>query len=407
MDNQLLKALLHNDFYLSNKSNLSRQLFEDEHQDLYDVIVEAQEKFAHDLNTYELHALWLKSNPVATRSEKDAIRAIIEELDDTPDMSDDVATDVLRDLWKRFIGQKIANLGIEITEGNDTAMERLDKLLERTKDGFLPDDFGEPTTTDIEELLAFTSDDARWQFNIETLSRQVYGIGPGEFGVVFALPETGKSAFVVSVCAGPGGFCEQGAKVLYLGNEEKTSRTMLRAMQAWSGMTKEAIIKDPRSARNKFKAIEDRLIMNDVQDWDLTKIEAYISVQKPDVLIIDQGDKVHISGNYSASHERLRELYRSLREVAKRYNCALLTVSQASADAKGRTRLSPFDMEGSKIGKAAETDLIIGIGKHEAGDVDDSEPDTTRYLTVSKNKLSGWHGTIICNIQPEISRYVA
>jgi replicative DNA helicase len=178
-------------------------------------------------------------------------------------------------------------------------------------------------------------------------------------------------------------------------------------MQAWSGMTKEEIIKDPRSARNKFKAIEDRLIMNDVQDWDLTKIEAYISMQKPDVLIIDQGDKVHISGNYSASHERLRELYRSLREVAKRYNCALLTVSQASADAKGRTRLSPFDMEGSKIGKAAETDLIIGIGKHEAGDVDDSEPDTTRYLTVSKNKLSGWHGTIICNIQPEISRYVA
>ena len=286
-------------------------------------------------------------------------------------------------------------------------MERLDKLLERTKDGFMPDDFGDPTTTDIEELLAFTSDDARWKFNIETLSRQVYGIGPGEFGVVFALPETGKSAFVVSTCAGPGGFCEQGAKVLYLGNEEKTSRTMLRAMQAWSGMTKEEIIKDPRSARNKFKAIEDRLIMNDVQDWDLTKIEAYISMQKPDVLIIDQGDKVHISGNYSASHERLRELYRSLREVAKRYNCALLTVSQASADAKGRTRLSPFDMEGSKIGKAAETDLIIGIGKHEAGDVDDSEPDTTRYLTVSKNKLSGWHGTIICNIQPEISRYVA
>jgi len=306
MDNQLLKALLHNDFYLSNKSNLSRQLFEDEHQDLYDVIVEAQEKFAHDLNTYELHALWLKSNPVATRAEKDAIRAIIEELDDTPSISDDVATEVLRDLWKRFIGQKIANLGIEITEGNDTAMERLDKLLERTKDGFMPDDFGDPTTTDIEELLAFTSDDARWKFNIETLSRQVYGIGPGEFGVVFALPETGKSAFVVSTCAGPGGFCEQGAKVLYLGNEEKTSRTMLRAMQAWSGMTKEEIIKDPRSARNKFKAIEDRLIMNDVQDWDLTKIEAYISMQKPDVLIIDQGDKVHISGNYSASHERLR-----------------------------------------------------------------------------------------------------
>jgi hypothetical protein len=64
-------------------------------------------------------------------------------------------------------------------------------------------------------------------------------------------------------------------------------------------------------------------------------------------------------------------------------------------------------MEGSKIGKSAECDLIIGIGKHEAGDVEDSEIDTARYLTVSKNKLSGWHGTVICNIEPKVSRYVA
>jgi hypothetical protein len=63
-------------------------------------------------------------------------------------------------------------------------------------------------------------------------------------------------------------------------------------------------------------------------------------------------------------------------------------------------------MEGSKIGKMAELDLCIGIGKHEQGDVDDSEPDNTRYLTVSKNKLSGWHGTIICSLEGDTSRYV-
>jgi hypothetical protein len=60
-------------------------------------------------------------------------------------------------------------------------------------------------------------------------------------------------------------------------------------------------------------------------------------------------------------------------------------------------------MEGSKIGKAAEADLIIGIGKHAS--MDDDEPDLSRFLTVSKNKLSGWHGTIVCCIDPDISRY--
>jgi thiamine monophosphate synthase len=123
-------------------------------------------------------------------------------------------------------------------------------------------------------------------------------------------------------------------------------------------------------------------------------------------VIIDQADKINISGNFNSSHERLRELYRRLREISKKYNIALIGVSQASNDARGHTRLSPFDMEGSKIGKAAESDLIIGIGKHEQGDIDDSEPDPTRYLTVGKNKLTGWHGTVICQIDAPISRYV-
>ena len=39
-------------------------------------------------------------------------------------------------------------------------------------------------------------------------------------------------------------------------------------------------------------------------------------------------------------------------------------------------------------------------------DSEEAEQDLTRYITVSKNKLSGWHGTIVCNIKPEVSRYV-
>jgi hypothetical protein len=92
--------------------------------------------------------------------------------------------------------------------------------------------------------------------------------------------------------------------------------------------------------------------------------------------------------------------------MAKRQSVALIVVSQASNEARGRTRLSGFDMEGSKIGKMAELDVCVGIGKQESGEIDDTEVDFTRYLTVSKNKLSGWHGTVICNLEPQISRYV-
>ena len=406
MELKILKGLLSSEFYDSNKSNLSPKLFEEELRDVYTCISEGHEKYTQDLKIDDVKAIWFKNNPVATRSEKDAIDDVLKVIDREEALSDGIASDLIKELWKRHVGHKIANIGIELTEGVPDAMSRLTTLLDNVREGVMPKDFGASTTKDIEELLRMTSDDSRWKFNIATLARSVYGIGPAEFGTIFALPETGKSAFAISIVCGPGGFCEQGAKVLYLGNEEETRRTMLRAMQACSGMTREEIVADPRTAKNRFTAIEDRLEMKDIQEWDLQKIESYIEHMKADVVIIDQGDKVHINGTFSASHERLRELYRSLRELAKRQQCAVITISQASNEARGRTRLSGFDMEGSKIGKMAELDLCIGIGKHEAGDVDDSDPDNTRYLTISKNKLSGWHGTVICNLQPQISRYV-
>jgi KaiC/GvpD/RAD55 family RecA-like ATPase len=406
MDIRLLKSLLSFEFYTENKANLTQNLFEDEIQEAYNTIVSAHEKYQHDLSASDIQILWANNNPVATRSDAEAFNDLITEVTTVDPISPLIVADVLHGLWQRHIGTKVANMGIELADGNSSAMDRLVGLLDSTREGFMPTDFGDKTTKDIHELLAGVTDDNRWAFNIATLSRHVYGIGAREFGCVFALPETGKTAFLVSICAGPGGFCEQGAKVIYLGNEEDTGRTMLRAIQAHAGLTREQIVANPQKARQKFTEIEDLFDMNEVMDWDLNKIEAYVEKEQPDILIIDQADKVNIGGNFNAGHERLRELYRRLRETAKKFDCAVLAVSQASNDAKGRTRLSGFDMEGSKIGKMAELDLCIGIGKHEAGDVDDTDPDNTRYLTVSKNKLSGWHGTVICNLQPAISRYV-
>lgn len=406
MDAQILKALLSHDFYKSNANRLGGRLFGEDYQDIYTVLSDAHKRYGHDISADELFSLWKTQNPVATRSETNTVDDLITDIKTAPLPSLDVAADLINHLWRREIGRQIANLGLEMSEGNDEAMVRLQRMVEENYNSYLPDDFGDATTMDIDELLAITGDDARFKFNLPTLSRHVYGIGPAEFGIVFATPETGKTAFLVSLIAGPDGFAAQGAKTLYLGNEEATRRTMLRAFQAHSGMTREQIAADPAMARHKFREIESNLIMKDVQEWDLAKIESYILKHNADVVIIDQADKVQIGGQYNAGHERLRALYNRLREMAKKAECAIIGVSQASAEASGKSRLDYTMMEGSKIGKAAEADLIIGIGRLDAGDVENSEPDRTRYITVSKNKLSGWHGTVICNIEPEVSRYV-
>jgi len=407
MDIKILKSLLSQNVYQENQSSLNASLFEGSAKTLFKCVSEGHQKYNRDLAQDDLEALYLLHYPVATRAEKEEFTDYVCSVMNAAPLQEDIVSDVVKELWKRSLGHKIANLGLEISEGSDDAVGKLEKLLESTRDGLMPDDFGPTTTKDLDALLELTSDDARWQFNISTLSRHVYGIGPGEFGTIFALPETGKTAFAVSICCAPGGFCDQGALVLYLGNEEETRRTMLRAMQAWAGKTRAEIAKDPKArkeAHQKFAQIEEKIEMKDIQDWDLNQVDAYLSVMTPDVVIVDQGDKCHVNGTFSASHERLREVYRSLRELAKKHQCAVLTVSQASNEARGRTRLSGFDMEGSRIGKMAENDLVIGIGKQEQTSEDEQDP--TRYLTISKNKLSGWHGTVLCRIEPEISRYV-
>ena len=405
MEPALIKTLLDHESYNANQNRLKASLFSEEFSEMYGLLKNAHAKYQHDIKADDLYGIWLSAHPVATTAEINDFRDMLDMVKGAEPMSQDVASDVISKLWQHHTGKEIANLGINMSMYDTTAMTRLQELMDRISDGYMPDDFGEPTTDDIYELLAETSDENRWKFNIETLSRNVYGIGAAEFGIIFARPETGKSAFVVSLVAGPNGFCQQGARVLYLGNEEKTTRTKLRAIQACSGFTREQIAQDPDFAMSFYNSIRDRLIMKDIQEWDLPKIDAFCDKYKPDVIVLDQADKVNIAGSYNASHERIRELYRSLRELAKRHDAALLGVSQASADAEGRTRIDFSMLEGSKTGKAAEADLIIGIGKHN-GNGDDDEPDTTRFLNISKNKLSGYHGCIICNIQPEVSRYV-
>jgi archaellum biogenesis ATPase FlaH len=404
MELPLLKTLLRSSDYKANQSKLKRSIFTDDGAELYDLLDMAHAKYSHDLTPDEVYALWIADHPVATNTEKADFQDLLDDVQRSEALSEDIAQDVISKLHRREIGREITSLGINLSEGDTSAMGLLKALLDRVADSYSPDDFGPTTSKELDELLAISSDENRWQFNINSLSRQLYGIGAGEFMIVLARPETGKTSFLVSLMAGPGGFCDQGARVLYLGNEEATERTMLRAVQSASGMTRQQIAEDPQTAMAAFTCAKANLEMKSVVDWDLDRVEAFVHKMKPNVLVIDQSDKVGVSGQYQATHERLRELYRRIRELAKRHNCALIGVSQASNDAEGKTRVTYAMAEGSKTGKGAEADVILGIGKH-SGDNEDGEQDNTRFLTISKNKLSGYHGTIPVLMEPDIARY--
>ena len=118
------------------------------------------------------------------------------------------------------------------------------------------------------------------------------------------------------------------------------------------------------------------------------------------------GDKF-ASKTSDKSDVYLKEAAIHARNIAKQYGCAVIWMSQLSADAEGKVYVDQSMLEGSKTGKAAEADLMILISKNKLVEGQD-EQDTERHLNIAKNKLKkGWHGVVHCQLNGERSQYYA
>ena len=173
----------------------------------------------------------------------------------------------------------------------------------------------------------------------------------------------------------------------------------MRLINAHTGMTFDEIRADMDVTKEKWAEVKQNIKILDTVDWSLDDVDEFVQREKPDILIIDQLDKINVKGNFARTDEKLRAVYTGAREIAKRNNCCVIAISQASADGHGKMELSFDMMEGSKTGKAAEADVIIGVG------VNGMTEENVRGLYISKNKITGWHGQIVCTIIPELSRY--
>lgn len=401
IEKQLIKLLLNKDFYEKNKGKISKGMFTNGTGNLYETISKAHTKSQNDLTLPEVESLHVDVyNPALTRTARDNFRNLIEEIQNEKDSDREIASEILSSLHKRNTAQQIAVVATEIFNGREGGFNDIQNLLDSAKDNLSKEDY-EFVTSDIHELLECLKDRSKYKFNLESLAERVGGVGPGNLVVVFARPESGKTAFWVSLVANENGFAHQGAKVVALVNEESGYRTKMRIINAFTGMTLHDIEKEPEVAAKKWSEIKDNIHIADTVDWNLDKVDSLAAETKPDILVIDQLDKVHVSGNFARTDEKLRAIYTGAREIAKRRDCCILAISQASAEASGKLDISFDMMENSKTGKAAEADLILGIGYRNLLDTDEN----LRSIAVSKNKMSGWHGVIPCTIIPELSRY--
>ena len=401
IEKELINLLLDKDFYEKNKSRVSKSMFTNGTGNLYETIAKAHEQSDGNLTIDEIETLHTQVyNPALTRAAKENFKNLLDEIKkEKPNK--EIANTILESLYKQNLARQIAVVATEIYNNTkDIGFNDIQNLIDDFK-GVNKEEY-ENITDNVIELLEALKDNTKWKFNLTDLRDRVNGIGDGNFLIIFARPESGKTAFWVNLVAGRNGFASQGAKVCALINEEPAIRTQMRLINAHTGMSFAEIRQNPTKTGELWSQIKTNLRILDTVDWSLEKIDSYVAKEKPDILVIDQLDKVHIEGSFARTDEKLRAIYTGTREIAKRRSCAIIGISQASADASGKLDITFDMMENSKTGKAAEADVIIGVGFRNKLDVDQD----LRSLAVSKNKITGWHGVITCKIIPELSRYI-
>jgi KaiC/GvpD/RAD55 family RecA-like ATPase len=394
MELALLKTLLNKDFYEQHKGiRCPDNIFSKDVRKLKQALDSAMEVYDTDLTVQDLHAVFQAQNQSMTTATKSAYDDLFRKIDKAEPIKPEIAEDVLSSMFQQYVGDQVANIGFEFVNGTKTTLEPLRRLLEDYKDDFTPNLRIEWNDISIDTLLTANDLETQWKFNIPTLRRKVEGVSGGHLLLVGARPNTGKTSFHASLVAGPDGWAKQGAKCIILCNEESYERVGARYLCAATNMTMDEVRSNISLARSRYEPVRQNIRIKDSTNKDMRWVEAVVKHEKPDIVILDMGDKFATKSS-DKSDIYLKDAAIHARNIAKQYKCCVVWMSQLSAVAEGKVFVDQSMMEGSKTGKAAEADLMILISKNPVVEGAE-EQDTQRHLNIAKNKLKGgYHGVI-------------
>ena len=257
-----------------------------------------------------------------------------------------------------------------------------------------------------------------YEWRLDVLNRSLGPLRTGNFIIVAARVEVGKTTFLASEVSYLAQQLPKDRPVVWVNNEEESSVVFFRIVQAALGKESKDIIADSKAAmdayttlmggnKNKIRVTKD---MNNVRD-----LETLFREVNPGLIVFDQLDKVD-GFNKPDDREDLKlgKIYKWARELARSYG-PVIAASQLSAtavDLKDPPFIGLDALRGSKTDKPGEADAVVTIGKYK--EPKSPEEEMIRTINVPKNKLPGGgpkhmeserHGQFLVTIDPMRARY--
>lgn len=256
-----------------------------------------------------------------------------------------------------------------------------------------------------------------YEWRLEALNRSLGPLRNGNFVIVAARVEVGKTTFLASEVSYIAQQLPKDRPVVWVNNEEESSVVFFRIVQAALGIKSKDMIADSAGAMAKYTTLMggDKNKIRVTKDTNnMRDLEVLFKEVTPGMIIFDQLDKVQGFGSADREDIILGKIYKWARELARTYG-PVIAASQLSAsaiDLKDPPYIGLDALRGSKTDKPGEADAVVTLGKYK--EPKSPEEEMLRTINVPKNKLSGngprsveaeRHGQYLVNIDPIHARF--
>lgn len=258
----------------------------------------------------------------------------------------------------------------------------------------------------------------RWRW--ECLNNCMRPLAPGDFGIIAARPNQGKTTavsdnvtcFAEQLGAGVDAFGDRKV-VLWLNNEGPGKRIQQRLVQSALGATTSELLalqQKGRMWKDYAAAVGGsvkNILVQDIHGWTSAKVEDLIKTVRPAVVVFDMLDKIKFAGLTRNNGERTDQLLEAMydwgRDTCAILGCVGLATSQLHAEAEGKPYPAQWMLAESKTGKQGASDFIVTIGCANTRTF-------TRFINTTKNKLEleGIDPQPRCKmlLDPDTARYI-
>ena len=280
----------------------------------------------------------------------------------------------------------ISNIGVlhaegEIEDAFSAVTEVMDNYRRRTDirfDNWIDDN--------IVDLMKEDVDDSGVPWRQASLNSAMRKLRPGDFGILAARPDKGKTSFLADQLTHMARFIPKDQNILWFNNEGLGRRIVPRLYCAALDLNKKELGALGSDAERQYIGVvgrRDRIRVHDIHGFTNGQVEMVIDDNKPAIAVFDMIDKIRGFGSAARTDLALEQMYDWARERCVKYNMIGIATSQISNEGDGLMYPTLGMLKDSKTGKQGACDFQLMMGSS-----NEQILSTMRYFSLPKNKLT-------------------